>query len=321
MNTNKPITYVYLETTNYCNLECSFCNRNEVIGALKHMPISQFREMMEKIKHHPITEAKLMGMGEPLLHPQFDEVCKIFKEYFPNAFLIVATNCQYTLKEGTKMRTKMENCMNYIDLLYFSIDGYKESYERDRSPAKWDKLINFLNDFENIDRKTCRVTCNYVVNPDNVQDIQTIQDEIVDVYDLEELRLNIAQDWSEDKSMPGGYSQEQIQYLRENWKGNIKGKDQWNYEDCFWVNEGLYTTVEGNVKMCCMNTGATPFGNLFETDLEEIRSSESFQNVKLGCNTNNPTSHCKNCSYKELTPMLTEIGVYNERRKFDDENS
>jgi hypothetical protein len=292
-----------------------------VIGALKHMPVPQFREMMEKIKHHPITEAKLMGMGEPLLHPQFDEICKIFKEYFPKAFLIVATNCQYTLKEGTKMREKMQNCMNYIDLVYFSIDGYKESYERDRSPARWDKLINFLNDFESIDRKNCRITCNYVVNPANVQDIQTIQDEIVSVYDLEELRLNIAQDWSEDKSMPGGYSQEQIQYLRDNWKGNIKGKDEWNFEDCFWVNEGLYTTVEGNVKMCCMNTGATPFGNIFETDLEEIRSTKEFQDVKIGCNTNNPTSHCKNCSYKELTPMLSEIGVYNERRKFDDEEN
>ena len=50
----KPITYAYLETTNYCNLDCSFCNRKEVIGALKHMPLSQFREMLDKIKHHPI---------------------------------------------------------------------------------------------------------------------------------------------------------------------------------------------------------------------------------------------------------------------------
>ena len=23
------ITYAYLETTNYCNLDCSFCNRDE----------------------------------------------------------------------------------------------------------------------------------------------------------------------------------------------------------------------------------------------------------------------------------------------------
>ena len=41
-----------------------------------------------------------MMLGEPMLHPQFDEVCKMFKEIFPNAKLIVATNCQYNIKEG-----------------------------------------------------------------------------------------------------------------------------------------------------------------------------------------------------------------------------
>ena len=79
---SKPITYAYLETTNYCNLQCSFCNRHEVIGALQHMPIPKYRKMLEGLAHHPIKEAKLMGMGEPMLHPQLDEVCKIFKEFF-----------------------------------------------------------------------------------------------------------------------------------------------------------------------------------------------------------------------------------------------
>jgi radical SAM protein with 4Fe4S-binding SPASM domain len=304
---NNPITYAYLETTNYCNLQCSFCNRDEVIGALQHMPIPKFREMMEKIKHHPIKEAKLMGMGEPMLHPQFDEVVSIFKEYFPEAFLIVATNCQYTIKEGTQLRERFQRALGNIDLLYFSIDGYKESYERDRSPAKWERLIRFLEDFRDMDRRGCRVTCNYVVNPQNVDDIQKVKDEIIDEYGLEELRLNIAQEWSPDKTLPGGYTKDQMVYLREKWGKNIKGKKEWDYEDCFWVNEGLYTTVEGNVKMCALNTGANPFGNIFETDLEEIRNSEDFQNVKLGCNSNNPTSHCKNCSYKELVPMLQQI--------------
>lgn len=303
----KPITYAYLETTNYCNLECSFCNRNEVIGHLQHMPIGKFRDMLERIKHHPIKEAKLMGMGEPFLHPQFDQICETFKEYFPEAFLIVATNCQYPIKPGTKMRTKFENCMEHIDLLYFSIDGYKESYERDRSPAKWSKLIDFLDEFKDIDRKKCRVTCNYVVNPANVQDIQIIQDEIVDVYKLEELRLNIAQDWSEDKSLPGGYTVDQINYLKHNWKANVKGKDDWDFPDCFWVQEGIYTTVEGHVKMCCLNTAAEPFGNLFESSIEEIRQNEEYLKVKKGCESNNPTSHCVSCSYKELVPLLKQI--------------
>ena len=304
---NKPITYAYLETTNYCNLDCSFCNRKEVIGALQHMPVPRFRQMLENIKHHPITEAKLMGMGEPMLHPKFDEICKTFKEFFPDAFLIVATNCQYPIRPGTKMGTKFNECMKYIDLLYFSIDGYKESYERDRAPAKWEKLMSFLEDFKPMDRHGCRVTCNYVVNPDNVSDIQIIKDKIVDVYNLEELRLNIAQEWSEDKNMPGGYSQEDIQYLKDHWKENVKGKDEWDFPDCFWVREGIYTTVEGHVKMCCLNTGAKPFGNLFESTIEEIRDTKDFQAVQQGCATNKPTSHCATCSYKELAPMLKLI--------------
>lgn len=303
---NKPITYAYLETTNYCNLECSFCNRHEVIGALQHMSIDKFRLMLEKLKHHPIKEAKLMGMGEPFLHPKFDEICKVFKEYFPDAFLIVATNCQYPIELGSKMRTKFENCMNYIDLLYFSIDGYKESYERDRAPAKWDKLIRFLEAFRDVDRKKCRVTCNYVVNPDNVKDIQIINDEIVNEYKLEELRLNIAQDWSEDKSLPGGYTKEQLNYLSK-WKDNVRGKEDWEYSDCFWVKEGIYTTVEGHVKMCCLNTAAEPFGNIFESSIDEIRLNEDYKKVQRGCQTNNPTSHCKSCSYYELKPILKSI--------------
>jgi len=303
------ITYAYIETTNHCNLACSFCNRDEVIGALQHMSISKFIELMEKLKHHPIKEAKLMGMGEPFLHPKFDEVCRIFKTYFPDAFLIVATNCQYPIKTNSKLGIKFENCMKYIDLLYLSIDGYKNSYERDRAPAKWSRLIRFLEDFNSMNRHNCRVTCNYVVNPDNVYDIQTIHDEVVEKYKLEELRLNIAQNWSEDEKMPGGYKLKDIQYLSETWSSNIKGKSDWDYKDCFWVNEGVYTTVEGDVKMCCMNTGATSFGNLFESSIEEIRKTKDFQNVKLGCNNNTPTSHCKNCSYKELAPMLKKIKV------------
>lgn len=304
---SKPITYAYLETTNYCNLQCSFCNRHEVIGALQHMPLSKYRKMLEGLAHHPIKEAKLMGMGEPMLHPQFDEVCRIFKEFFPDAFLIVATNCQYPVRPGTKMGTKFENSMKYIDLLYFSIDGYKESYERDRAPAKWKKLETFLADFKNMDRHGCRVTCNYVVNPDNIQDIKIIQEKIVDKYKLEELRLNIAQDWSEDKSLVGGYSEKNLLYLKNNWSHAIKGKKEWDFSDCFWVQEGIYTTVEGHVKMCCLNTGAEPFGNLFDNTIDKIRQNKDYLNVKKGCETNNPTDHCKNCSYKELTPILEKI--------------
>ena len=309
----KPITYAYLETTNYCNLRCSFCNREDVIGPLKHMSLDNWGKLLDGIKHHPIEEAKLMGMGEPMLHPQFDEVCRMFKETFPNAKLVVATNCQYKIDEGSRFRDKFQECLKYIDLLYFSIDGWGESYERDRSPAKWSKLLKFLEDFKTINRYDCDCTVNYVVNAYNVDDIEKV-DKLRTDNKLGMLRLNIAQIWDEETKMSddlatSGYTIEQLDYLRDNWGDNIMGKSKWDFKDCFWVQNGIYTTVEGHVKMCCLNTGAEPFGNLFENSIDEIRLMEDYQNVKRGCETNNPTSHCKNCSYKELTPILSHVGV------------
>ena len=108
------IEYAYIETTNHCNLQCSFCNRHEVIGALQHMSVARFTELMERIKHQPIKEAKLMGMGEPFLHPEFDRICKTFKDYFPSAKLISATNCQYSMN----VATWFPNSLKYIDYLY-----------------------------------------------------------------------------------------------------------------------------------------------------------------------------------------------------------
>ena len=310
---NNPITYAYLETTNYCNLDCSFCNRMDVIGPLKHMSLEDWGKLLDGIKHHPIEEAKLMGMGEPMLHPQFDEVCRIFKETFPNSKLIVATNCQYNIKEGLEFRRKFQECMKYIDMLYFSIDGYKEHYERDRAPAKWSKLLKFLDDFKTINRYDCDIVVNYVVNAYNVDDIEKV-DKLREENNLGKLRLNIAQIWDENSSITNdmatsGYNPKDLDYLRDSWGDNIMGKSKWDYEDCFWVKEGLYTTVEGHVKMCCMNTGAKSLGNLFDNSIDEIRLTSDYEKIKNGCKTNNPTSHCKNCSYKELTPMLSYLGV------------
>ena len=277
------------------------------------MSLDNWGKLLDGIKHHPIEEAKLMGMGEPMLHPQFDEICRMFKEVFPDCFLIVATNCQYNIKEGLEFRRKFQESLKYIDMLYFSIDGWDESYERDRDPAKWSKLIKFLKDFETINRYDCDCVVNYVVNAYNVYDIEKVDKLRID-NKLGMLRLNIAQIWDKDTKMSddlatSGYTMEQLDYLRDTWGDNIEGKSKWDFKDCFWVQNGIYTTVEGHIKMCCMNTGAEPFGNLFENTIDEIREMEDYQNVKRGCNINKPTSHCKNCSYKELAPMLEYLGV------------
>ena len=251
------ITYAYIETTNVCNLSCSFCNREDVIGKLQFTTINDFRNILEKIKDQPLIETKLMGMGEPFMHPKYYEICKTFKEYFPNTILISATNCQY------KINRNFTESLKYIDILYLSIDGYKENYEKYRKKSQWSKLIKFLDDLNSIDRYNCKIVVNYVVNPNNIMDIEKINNEIVIPYKLEELRLNMAQNWSENEHTIIEYTEDDIKYLKENWSSNIKGKSNWDYKDCFWVQNGLYITVDGDIKVCCINTSAKSLGNIF----------------------------------------------------------
>lgn len=305
----EPITYVCFEPTSYCNLECSFCNRGEIMAkgkVLRHISMEDWHKMLDKFDGHDIKEAKFTGLGEPMLHPQIHKLLKEFKRRWPDAFTILATNCQY------KLRDNFEESMKYIDLMYLSIDGYMSNYERDRSPAKWWKLIRFLDEFEELDRHGCRVTVNYVINPNNIGDISTIKREIVEYYDLEELRLNIAQNWTQDETMFDGYTSKQLDYLRDNWADDMKGRSDWTWSDCFWPDRGIYLDVDGSVKMCVMNTSTDPFGNIFEQDVDDIRSTENWQNVAKGCASDTPSDHCKNCSYWQLKNILEYIGVHNE---------
>ena len=144
------------------------------------------------------TETKLMGMGEPMLHPQFDEVCRMFKETFRYRHRSYKLSIQEI--KGSKFRKKFQEALKYIDMLYLSIDGWGgEHYERDRS-IKWDVLMKFLEDFRTIERHGCEVPINYVVNAYNVDDIPKVE-AFVDEYKLDGIRLNIAQIWDENTSM------------------------------------------------------------------------------------------------------------------------
>jgi hypothetical protein len=259
------------------------------------MSIDKFYSLMDKLKDHPIQEAKFMGMGEPFLHPNFAAICAKFKRTFPNAKLISSTNAQYSINKN------FTEALKHIDMLYISIDGAYENYERLRAPSKWSKLISFLEALKEVDRHSCNIVVNYTVSPGIVFDIPLVE-KLATEYNLSEVRLNLVQNWTEEESAMTVYDTEELKFL-DHYRGSIKGKAPWTWSDCFWVQDGFYCTVEGNVKVCCMNTSTQSLGNIFTNSMEEIYSGR-FQSIKTGCESNCPTEHCNTCSYKELSPLL-----------------
>lgn len=297
------VKYAYLETTSYCNLNCSFCNRDEVVSKPEHMSTETFKIVLNKLKTQPIKEIKLMGMGEPFLHPKFSEICRLTKETFPEAKIISATNAQFQLSGNFK------RALEYIDLLYISIDGYGETYEKFRTPAKWSKLLKFLRELRDCEKFSCKLAINYTINPENVYDIPKVE-RLIDRFTLDELRLNIVQNWNESEKVEvliNGFTPGDIEFLK-GYKHLMKGRPVWDYSDCFWVKEGLYMSVNGDVKICCMNTAAKSIGNLIsDPSISMPFSNKTFVEIKNGCETNTPTEHCSTCSYKELTSILPKV--------------
>lgn len=68
----------YVEITNVCNLACSFCPGTRRPAG--YMRPEDFRLLAEKLRGHT-AYLYLHVMGEPLLHPQLEEILAIARSW------------------------------------------------------------------------------------------------------------------------------------------------------------------------------------------------------------------------------------------------
>ena len=101
-----------------------------------------------------------------------------------------------------------------------------------------------------------------------------------------------------------GYSETDLNYLKSKYKPN-KRKAPWTWSD-FSADKGMYVTAEGNINVCAINTSPKPLGNIFKDNIDEVLN-ERMSEIWIACKNNNPTNHCINCSYKELSPLLDKL--------------
>ena len=69
---------VYIEITNNCNLNCSFCNNNK--RDKKFITVTEFEKIIQEVKQYT-KYIYLHVKGEPLLHPNIKEFIKKIKSY------------------------------------------------------------------------------------------------------------------------------------------------------------------------------------------------------------------------------------------------
>jgi radical SAM protein with 4Fe4S-binding SPASM domain len=115
-----------VEITTRCNFDCKHCyNRgNKVID----LPIEKFKELYEFANKYKVWIFVITG-GEPLLHPQFNEIISFIKSTPRNFRLSLQTN-------GSLINNNIIKKLKFFDLIHLSFDlsdalrkGGKENLE------------------------------------------------------------------------------------------------------------------------------------------------------------------------------------------------
>ena len=133
---------VYIESTNHCNLKCIMCptGLGVVTRPKGYMDMDLYRSIIDEIG--PLAgSAVLHSWGEPLMHP--DLVAMI--AYGKRAGVRMETSTNITLLNEERARGILDAG---LDVLYLAMDGAtKDTYERVRVNAKWEKSIRNVDRF------------------------------------------------------------------------------------------------------------------------------------------------------------------------------
>jgi len=315
------INYLMIETNSTCNLKCTTCNREDLkakgLRADKYLTISEFDNRLKVFKDCKIDTVKIEGISEPMLHPDFSKMCQVLKGYFPSAFVIMATNCQYNVD-----KVPFISSLQYVDQVYLSIDGVKDIYEQARLGAKWEKLLTFLGRIEELvetEERSKKLFINFTLTEKNYKSLPEIY-QLSDRFGLAGVRINLAQNWNEDETNTHNFSKDLIKTIKK-YSKDLKGVPNWSYKDCFWPYAGVVIDVYGNIRQCIINTSQDPIFNIENEGFKDFfNNSDHYKRIRESLSNDKPQPECENCDYKFLSPILEEIfngrECQNTQRKF-----
>ncbi|MBQ2891776.1 MAG: radical SAM protein [Bacilli bacterium] len=257
---------IYIEITNICNLNCPFCvDTNRV---KEYMSISNFKTIIDKIKDYTHS-IYLHVKGEPLIHPNFEELLEI----------LINTNINTKITtNGTKLDKFGDLIINNPNIHKVNISLQSVIYlDENKQKEYFKNLKKFLSKVRN--------THIYLRN----WALDNKEDEILKKY-LLKLYPN-SKFIDEELLSPFIHYSKQEKF---DWP-SINNDDQIN-TTCLGGKNQLGILVDGSVVLCCLdNNGDTIIGNIFKDQMVDILNSELYLNAVRKM----PYFElCKKCTYR-----------------------
>ena len=261
---------IYIEITNICNLDCSFCVKNKRSPQI--MSLIEFKHIIEQIQDHT-QHIYLHVQGEPLLHPHLIE------------FMDIAYNAQlkvHLVTNGTLLAKYNDALYAHPALAQLSVSLHAlQIEENDPNHTILKQMIKqsahyhyslFLRIWRFDDLSSRERLANLL-------DIQ--------VQDLPLKRTKIGQNVTID--------------LDETfiWP-SIDNPFVSNSGYCHSGSKLMAILVDGTVTPCCLDAeGIINLGNLHRTSFETILNTSKLKAISSAFNQNQCTEElCKHCTYR-----------------------
>ena len=269
----------YVEITNICSLQCSFCPGTRRRKRL--MPAGEFRFLAGRLRPH-VKYLYLHVMGEPLLHPELGELLSIAGEL---GFRVCLTTNGTLLGERTELLLSAP-ALHKVSVSLHSAEGNGLGVLAGYLAAVWDYVL-----------PASRAGTICVLRLWNAGGAEARNGEIL-AFLADRLG---APPLDQPQPRPGSWRLRERLYLEraEKFDWPDLSAPEADTRFCLGLRDQVAVLCDGTVVPCCLDhEGDVPLGNLLEQSLEEILASPRARALYDGFSRGKPSEElCRRCGF------------------------
>ena len=274
----KRFKKIYVEITNNCNLNCSFCS--ETKKKKKEMSIEEFKIIISGIKDYT-DYIYLHIKGEPLLHSKLNEILSVCDNN--KMFVNITTNG--TLLKERKNILLNHKCIRQINVSLHSENKINNYFEDVFDTCKELSTKMFIN-YRLWTLKDLKLNKESTIIVDKIINKYNLSTDIVDILKKDE-NIKIDINTVVNKNNMFTWPDESLGY-------NIDAK-------CYGLIDQLGILSDGTVVPCCLDSnGIINLGNIFNENLDKILNTSLVKDIIRGFKENRSTCKlCRNCNFRD----------------------
>lgn len=264
--TGKPWS-AKIEPTNICNLQCTYCPREDAPYGLGMMPLENFQRLVDEIKEHTFIIA-IHLWGEPLLHKQLPEMIRYARASKIGTY--ISSNFNRLTKEQAKSIIESK-----LDMLTICVDGSEqETYEVFRKGGKLSKVLKnielFIKTRNEMKSKYPYIEMQFLVTPQTEHEIPRVK----------QLARQLGVDTFKAKPVYPIMVERKGEFFMPEGEEYYPIKRREKRKTCWWLWRTITIGWEGSVLPCCRVMFASSIGNVFQTSLSNVWNNPKYQALR-----------------------------------------